>query len=142
MYIILFFKRNLFKVCSLIVFFKKNKTQNIERIWRYWTRKWWFLINSLRKLSKLITMAVFLESKILFGRVVKGLFGFLISIIHNSVFITHNSKMVGSMMETSYEACLDFNNSIFSFYFHYSILWFLSDELWKLITHFNCFQFP
>ena len=135
MYIILFFKRNLFKVCSLIVFFKKNKTQNIERLWRYWTRKWWFLINSLRKLSKLITVAVFLESKTLFGRVVKGLFGFLIS-------ITYNLKIVGPMMETSYETCLDFNNSIFSFCFHYSILWFLSDELWKLITHFNCFQFP
>ena len=28
----------------------------------------------------------------------------------------------------------------FSFYFHHSILWFLSDELWKLKTHFKCFQ--
>ena len=135
MYIILFFKRNLFKVCSLIIFFKKNKTQNIERIWRYWTRKRWLLINRLRKLSKLIIVAVFLESKILFGRVVKGLFGFLIS-------ITHNSKMVRSMMETSYEVCLDFNNSVFSFCFYHSILWFLSDELWKLKTPKMCFQFP
>ena len=29
-----------------------------------------------------------------------------------------------------------------SFCFHHSILWFLSDELWKLKTHFSCFQFP
>ena len=29
---------------------------------------------------------------------------------------------------------------VFSFYFHHSILWFLSDELWKLKTHFRCFQ--
>ena len=25
--------------------------------------------------------------------------------------------------------------------FYHSILWFLSDELWKLKTHFRCFQF-
>ena len=29
---------------------------------------------------------------------------------------------------------------VFSFCFHHSILWFLSDELWKLKTHFRCFQ--
>ena len=30
---------------------------------------------------------------------------------------------------------------VFSYCFHYSIIWFLSDELWKLKTHFRCFQF-
>ena len=29
---------------------------------------------------------------------------------------------------------------IFKFCFHHSIFWFLSDELWKLKTHFRCFQ--
>ena len=29
----------------------------------------------------------------------------------------------------------------FQFYFYHLILWFLSDELWKLKTHFRCFQF-
>ena len=29
---------------------------------------------------------------------------------------------------------------VFSFCFHYSILWFLSNKLWKLKTHFGCFQ--
>ena len=32
-------------------------------------------------------------------KIAKGLFGFSVSITHNSVFITHNSKMVGSMAE-------------------------------------------
>ena len=40
----------------------------------------------------------------------KGVFGFLIS-------ITHNSKMVGPMMETSYKGCLDFDFSCFQFLF-------------------------
>ena len=31
---------------------------------------------------------------------------------------------------------------VFSFCFHHSIFWFFSDELWKLKTHFRCFQFP
>ena len=31
---------------------------------------------------------------------------------------------------------------VFSFCFHHLILWFLSDKLWKLKTHFRCFQFP
>ena len=30
--------------------------------------------------------------------------------------------------------------SLFGFCFHHSILWFFSDELWKLKTHFRCFQ--
>ena len=30
--------------------------------------------------------------------------------------------------------------NVFSFCFHHSIFWFLSDELWKLKTHFKCFQ--
>ena len=29
---------------------------------------------------------------------------------------------------------------VFSFCFYHSILWFLSNELWKLKTHFRCFQ--
>ena len=29
---------------------------------------------------------------------------------------------------------------VFKFCFHHSILWFLSDKLWKLKTHFRCFQ--
>ena len=29
---------------------------------------------------------------------------------------------------------------VFSFCFYHSIFWFLSDELWKLKTHFRCFQ--
>ena len=29
---------------------------------------------------------------------------------------------------------------VFSFCFYHSILWFLSDKLWKLKTHFKCFQ--
>ena len=29
---------------------------------------------------------------------------------------------------------------VFKFCFHHSILWFFSDELWKLKTHFRCFQ--
>ena len=38
------------------------------------------------------------------------MFGFLIS-------ITHNSKMVGPMMETSYEVCLDIVLSCFQLLF-------------------------
>ena len=29
---------------------------------------------------------------------------------------------------------------VFKFRFHHLILWFFSDELWKLKTHFRCFQ--
>ena len=55
--------------------------------------------------------------------------GFCISITHNSIFITHNSKIVGLTERKLIWIC-----------FHHSILWFLSDELWKLKTHFRCFQ--
>ena len=34
----------------------------------------------------------------------------------------------------------DFFGDVFSFCFYHSIIWFLSDELWKLKTHFRCFQ--
>ena len=29
---------------------------------------------------------------------------------------------------------------VFNIFFHHSIFWFLSNELWKLKTHFRCFQ--
>ena len=47
---------------------------------------------------------------------------------YNFVSITHNSKLVGPMAEGFVWIC-----------FHYSIIWFLSDKLWKLKTHFRCF---
>ena len=59
--------------------------------------------------------------------------GFCISITHNSIFITHNSKIVGPQRESLF-------GFVFKFCFHHSILWFFSDELWKLKTHFRCFQ--
>ena len=70
----------------------------------------------------------------------KGLFEFSVfitynsvSITHNSIFITHNSKIVGPQRESLF-------GFVFKFCFHHSILWFFSDELWKLKTHFRCFQ--
>ena len=70
-------------------------------------------------------------------RVNEGLFGFTISITHNSVFLPHNSKYVSLMKKK--KTLLRF---VFSFCFYYSILWFLSNKLWKLKTYFRCFWFP
>ena len=70
-------------------------------------------------------------------RVNEGLFGFTISITHNSVFFPHNSKYVSLMKKK--KTLLRF---VFSFCFYYSILWFLSNKLWKLKTYFRCFWFP
>ena len=70
-------------------------------------------------------------------RVNEGLFGFTIFITHNSVFPPHNSKYVSLMKKK--KTLLGF---VFSFCFYYSILWFLSNKLWKLKTYFRCFWFP
>ena len=69
----------------------------------------------------------------------EGVFGLVISITHISVFITHNSKIVGPIVKRLFRKSI----SLFpELYFHHSILCFLSYELWKLKTHFDCFQFP
>ena len=48
--------------------------------------------------------------------IIEGLFGFAVSITHNSVSITHNSKYVGSMKKKT------MFGFVFSFCFHHSIL--------------------
>ena len=70
-------------------------------------------------------------------RVNEGLFGFTVFITHNSVFLPHNSKYVSPMKKK--KTLLGF---VFSFCFYHSILWFLSNKLWKLKTYFRCFWFP
>ena len=53
---------------------------------------------------------------------------------HSSLcFITYYLKMVGPMEKSLF-------GFVFKFCFHHLIFWFLSDKLWKLKTHFRCFQ--
>ena len=54
----------------------------------------------------------------------------MISIFHNSVSIIHNSKIVGPMAKKCVWFLFPSFNSLI-----------LSDELWKLKTHFRCFSF-
>ena len=49
----------------------------------------------------------------------KGVFGFAVSITHNFVFITHNSKMVGPITEKFIWFLFSI---VFSFCFHHFIL--------------------
>ena len=67
---------------------------------------------------------------------IKGVFGFLISITYNSVFITHNSKM---MWDSWLNACLDF---VFSFVSitQFSYFWVMSYGNWKHILAFFSFH--
>ena len=71
---------------------------------------------------------------------VRGCLVFGVFIIHHSIFITHHSisityysKIVGPMEKSLF-------GFVFKFCFHHLILLFFSDELWKLKTHFRCFQ--
>ena len=54
---------------------------------------------------------------------------------YHSIFCFHHPNRVGPTDEHLFGWVLDHC-------FHNSILWFLSDELWKLKTHFRFFQFP
>ena len=67
---------------------------------------------------------------------IKGVFGFLISITYNSVFITHNSKIV---WDSWLNACLDF---VFSFVSitQFSDFWVMSYGNWKHILAFFSFH--
>ena len=67
---------------------------------------------------------------------IKGVFGFLISITYNSVFIIHNSKMV---WDSWLNACLDF---VFSFVSitQFSYFWVMSYGNWKHILGVFSFQ--
>ena len=51
----------------------------------------------LERISQTLSMVMCLAKNL----VNKGLFGFVVSITHNSVSITHNSKMVGPMTKKS-----------------------------------------
>ena len=53
---------------------------------------------------------------------------------YHSVFCFHHSNHVGPTEEHLFGWVLDY-------YFHHSILWFLSDELWKLKTYLGVFSF-
>ena len=62
----------------------------------------------------------------------KGLFGFSISITYNSVFITHNSKMVGPMVEKSIWIFITLF-PVFVFITQFSNFWVMSYGNWKHI---------
>lgn len=95
-----------------------GQIENILQLWLYFTCKQ-TLEN--RKILRKIFYFEINRAKSLRGCLVFG------------VSITHHSEC----WDPWREACLD----LFSkFFFHHSILWFLSDELWKLKTHFRCFQ--
>ena len=64
------------------------------------------------------------------SRKTKGLFGFSVFISHNSVSITHNSKMVGPMAE----------KSIWIFITLFPVNWVMSYRNWKHILGVFSFQ--
>ena len=67
---------------------------------------------------------------------IKGSFGFAISITHNSIFITHNSKMVRPMVEKSVWILFPVFASITQFY----DFWMMSYGNWKHILGVFSFQ--
>ena len=63
---------------------------------------------------------------------------------HHSILSFHNSilKNGGTHLNSKKKLVWQAITQFPIFCFHHSILWFLSYELWKLKTHFDCFQFP
>ena len=60
----------------------------------------------------------------------------MISITHNSVSITHNSKYVGSTIEK----CVWYHNFVFVSITQFSDFWVMSHENWKHILGVFSFQ--
>ena len=73
------------------------------------------------------------------GRVTEEVFGFLVSITHNSVFITHNSKMVGPMTQKLAWIFITLF-PVFVFIIQFSNFWVMSYENWKHILSVFSFQ--
>ena len=82
--------------------------------------------NGRELLSNLFFLSFFFYMK------AKGLFGFSISITYNSVFITHNSKMVGPMVEKSIWIFITLF-PVFVFITQFSNFWVMSYGNWKHI---------
>ena len=70
------------------------------------------------------------------NRIFEGLFGFVVSIAHNSISITHNSKMVGP----NDKKFVWFLFPIFVFITQFSDFWVMSYENWKYILGVFSFQ--
>ena len=118
------------KICGWALFQQKKKKEN--------PKSQTLRLNSERVVSLITKMPLETELWKL-----KGLFGSSISITHISVSITHNSKIVGPIARSPFDTTITLFPSLnYLILKHHSIIWFLSYELWKLKTHFSCFQFP